>query len=64
MIQKDPSMGQGYLVGHSYFCLPPAAKHEVWLKRIWEYEVLPLMEEYWFDQSERVTEVKTLLGVQ
>lgn len=62
-IEHDPSLGKGYFVGHSYFCSPPAEAHEAWLNRIWEYEVLPLMEEYWFDQSEKATEMKKVLGV-
>lgn len=63
MIEKDSSLGPGYLVGHSYFCEPPAIAHHVWLDRIWKYEVLPLMEEYWFDQTDEVKKVKQLLAI-
>jgi MoxR-like ATPase len=64
-ILGDSSLGTGYAVGHSYFCAPPtdSTQHENWLNRIWRYEVVPLMEEYWFDQTSKVDEVKRKLGV-
>jgi 5-methylcytosine-specific restriction protein B len=64
-IEHDPSLGIGYAVGHSYFCAPPtdSTQHENWLNRIWRYEVVPLMEEYWFDQTSKIDEVKRKLGV-
>jgi 5-methylcytosine-specific restriction protein B len=64
-IESDGSLGTGYFVGHSYFCAPPEdpAEQKTWLNRIWWYEVFPLMEEYWFDQPEKVDEMRKLLGV-
>jgi len=65
LIQSDGSLGVGYSVGHSYFCDPPSnvQGHEAWLEAIWLYEVLPLLEEYWFDQSDQVDKAKLLLGL-
>ena len=51
------SLGEGYLIGHSYFC---AAQDETcdeqWYERIIQYEVRPLLQEYWFDARERVNQ--------
>lgn len=65
LIQSDGSLGVGYSVGHSYFCDPPSngQGHDAWLEAIWLYEVLPLIEEYWFDQSDQVDNAKRLLGL-
>jgi hypothetical protein len=65
LIASDASLGSGYTVGHSYFCDPPQNGDDprAWLSRIWEFEVLPLIEEYWFDQSDQVDEAKQLLGM-
>ena len=62
-IREDASLGSGYAVGHSYFCDPPqnGDGHHAWLSRIWDYEVMPLIEEYWFDQRDQVEKVQQLL---
>ena len=47
-IAADPSLGEGYEIGHSYFCDPQALPEEVV-----EYDLIPLISEYWFDDRER-----------
>ena len=52
-ITKDESLGRGFRIGHSYFCTKDAIT-DAWLKSVVEYELLPLLEEYWFDSPETV----------
>ena len=57
-IRKHPQLGEGFQVGHSYFCRPPedwsgdAAWNE-WYEEVVRYEIEPLIHEYWFDDVER-----------
>jgi 5-methylcytosine-specific restriction protein B len=52
-ITEDPSLGGGFCVGHSYFSNLKSADDET-LKNIVEYEMVPLLQEYWFDSPETV----------
>ena len=46
-------LGEGFCIGHSYFCnLKKAADQS--LKAIVEYELIPLLKEYWFDEPTKV----------
>lgn len=49
-ITDDPSLGKGFCIGHSYFCGLQADEctQEV-LEDIVEYDILPMLSEYWFD---------------
>ena len=47
-IKGDPSLGSGFRIGHSYFCNSDAVS-DVHLSNIVEYEIIPMLEEYWFD---------------
>lgn len=56
-IGDDSSLGKGYRIGHSYFC--PADMAELTderLRAIVDFEIVPLLEEYWFDEPDRVGE--------
>ena len=56
-ITGDSSLGKGYRIGHSYFCPPNAAElTDERLKTIVEFELIPLLEEYWFDEPDKVKE--------
>lgn len=49
-IAKDPSLRDGYKIGHSYFCMDIPDGNEVqWWKTIREKEIIPLIGEIWFD---------------
>jgi MoxR-like ATPase len=64
LIEKDESLGKGFLVGHSYFCGAPAAGgtcDDDWFQRIVDYELEPLLREYWFDRPKRAEEATALL---
>lgn len=50
-ISTDPSLGEGFRIGHSYFCgLTPESMTDRALFGIVEYELIPLLKEYWFDE--------------
>lgn len=51
-ISMDESLGDGFCIGHSYFCHKPAAESfNSWLKEIVYYDILPTLHEYWFDDK-------------
>lgn len=55
-IAADTSnLGPGFCIGHSFFC--PAdhvISDEGWYRQVIETEILPLLEEYWFDYPDKV----------
>ena len=48
-ISEDDSLGRGFCIGHSYFCTCEKVTDE-WLRSVIEFEIIPLLEEYWFDE--------------
>lgn len=52
-ISADESLGDGFRIGHSYFCTDEEITDN-WLKSVVEYEVIPLLKEYWFDEPTKV----------
>ena len=56
-IRKDSTLGKGFEIGHSYFA--PENKSEIndeWVRGVVYYEIIPLIEEYWFDDDKKVDE--------
>ena len=56
-IRKDSTLGKGFEIGHSYFA--PENKSDIddeWVRGVVEYEIIPLIEEYWFDDDKKVDE--------
>ena len=58
-IKSDETLGAGFCIGHSYFC--DLDKSETYegedsLSRIVEFELIPLLNEYWFDDVDMVNE--------
>ena len=54
-ISVDESLGEGFCIGHSYFCnLQPETIDDSWLYGVVEYELIPLLKEYWFDEPMKV----------
>lgn len=48
-IKNDSSLGEGFVIGHSYFC------HDTLdLQTIVRYEILPTLREYWFDNEDNI----------
>lgn len=52
-IAGDESLGEGFCIGHSYFCNLTEANDQE-LSSIVEYELIPLLKEYWFDEPVKV----------
>lgn len=52
-IASDDSLGEGFCVGHSYFCNFKEIDDQA-LSSIVEYEIIPLLKEYWFDDPVKV----------
>ena len=62
-VSADPSLGKGFLIGHSYLASVPA--HEKtdsncdewlrefndWIDAVIHYDLVPLLEEYWYDDE-------------
>lgn len=56
------NLGCGYRIGHSYFCPRDSMPaDEAWYRRVIQSEILPLIQEYWFDDEQKVNRYKTLL---
>ncbi|MGV8111813.1 MAG: AAA family ATPase [Lentimicrobium sp.] len=55
-IAKDINLGEGFQIGHSYFCTYPGDNVDEieWYNEVIEYEIKPLLEEIWFDDQEKV----------
>lgn len=55
-IEEDQiNLGRGFCIGHSYFCVEKDISSEgKWYRQIIETEVVPLLEEYWFDAPSKV----------
>ena len=52
-ITADDSLGEGFCIGHSYFCNFDELDDQT-LSGIVEYELIPLLKEYWFDEPLKV----------
>lgn len=52
-IMNDKSLGKGFCIGHSYFCNMDDCSEE-WLKDIVDFDILPMLSEYWFDDSTKL----------
>lgn len=51
-IEKDYLLDKGFRIGHSYFCnLKNSTNLTEDLKFILDFEIIPLLEEYWFDEK-------------
>lgn len=62
-ITEDKTLGKGFCIGHSYFCGQKPCTEE-WLRSIVEYDILPMLNEYWFDEPNKVEKwSKVLLGI-
>lgn len=56
-IASDESLGEGFCIGHSYFSnISPEELTDAKLSGIIEYELIPLLKEYWFDEPLKVRE--------
>lgn len=59
-IKNDLSLGKDFCIGHSFFCFDKEVDDYI-LKSIIDYEIIPLLNEYWFDESDKVEKWRYLL---
>jgi hypothetical protein len=60
LIAADSDLGEGFLIGHSFFC--PRANETIddnWYRNIIDTEVAPLIREYW--SSKKTTEIDAII---
>ena len=64
-IQKDSSLGSSFCIGHSYFCnLTKDSCTKERLRSIVEFDIIPMLKEYWFDDHTNLEEwIGRLRGV-
>lgn len=56
-IEFDENLGKGFAIGHSYFgndVTVPITQE--WLQNLVDFELIALLNEYWFDEPRRVNE--------
>ena len=49
-IENDDSLGSGFCIGHSYLC---NLGDNYNLENIVEYDIIPMLREYWFDNDDK-----------
>lgn len=54
-IRKDDSLGTGFEIGHSYFC-NQLSIDDNWLQSVIEFDIIPMLQEYWFDDRSKADE--------
>ena len=59
-ITSDKSLGKGFCIGHSYFCGRDICTDE-WLHSIVDYDILPMLSEYWFDDANKLQRWENIL---
>lgn len=59
-IALDKSLGKGFCIGHSYFCGRDVCTEE-WLRSIVDYDILPMLSEYWFDDAVKLQRWENIL---
>lgn len=58
--EDNSGLGKGFCIGHSYFCIPPIEGQTAvdWYNAIIEYEIAPLLDEYWWDDKSKSEDCK------
>jgi len=59
-IANDSLLGENYAIGHSFFCPRGDNFNELtrqWYDSVVKTEIIPLLEEYWFDNGERARQI-------
>lgn len=69
-IEKEPALGEGFCIGHSYFCISNDRKKEyeecqkdikAWLINVIHYEIIPILRSYCFDEKDTFDRLSTPL---
>lgn len=58
--EENSGLGKGFCIGHSYFCNPPVEGQtdQEWYDTIIEFEVSPLLDEYWWDDKNKAEDCR------
>ncbi len=59
-IIADKSLGKGFCIGHSYFCNVSECTED-WMKDVVDYDILPMLSEYWFDDTNKLQRWENVL---
>ena len=59
-IEEDRFLGKGFCIGHSYFCgcTCPEDCTDQWMKSVVDYDIMPMLEEYWIDNDDGSEKLK------
>ncbi len=55
-IESDDSLGKGFCIGRGFFCGLTPESVDARLANIVDYELIPLLQEYWYDEPLNVDE--------
>ncbi|MBR5760248.1 MAG: hypothetical protein IKX88_16800, partial [Thermoguttaceae bacterium] len=55
-IASDDSLGEGFCIGHSFFCGLTPESVDSKLPNIVDFELIPLLKEYWYDEPANVAD--------
>src|SRR5690625_26372 len=60
----EDKLGKDFLIGHSYFILNDETINDfdIWYDDIVEFEIMPMIEEYFFDDEAAVRTIANILG--
>lgn len=62
-IIKDDSLGEGFEIGHSHLCFSKTEDvTDEWLYSVVNYDIIPMLKEYWFDNNGKVEEWREKLN--
>jgi hypothetical protein len=55
IIGDTTNLGPGFAIGHSFFCAGPGERESdrAWYRRVILTEIVPLLQEYWFDAPDK-----------
>ncbi|MFA5670603.1 MAG: AAA family ATPase [Balneolaceae bacterium] len=59
-IIADSSLGKGFCIGQSYFCGQKECTEE-WMKEVVEYDIIPMLNEYWYDEQPKLQKWENIL---
>lgn len=63
VIESDDSLGSGFCIGHSYLCNKTDVDSD-WLKRVVDFDIAPMLREYWFDNDTKFNnELQKLISI-
>lgn len=62
VIRNDVNLGEGFQIGHSYFCTcPDDMDEDTWYSEVLDFEIKPLLEEIMFDDPDKVESLMNIL---